>query len=88
MRYWSEINFKAVAKLAQIAGKQARKMPQFALAWILNNPTVTAAICSATSIKQLDENLGSAEIKLTQEEITACDEVWQDLRPPRFFYGR
>jgi 1-deoxyxylulose-5-phosphate synthase len=88
MRYWSEINFKAVDKLAKIAAKQNRRMPQFALAWVLNNPAVTAAICSATSIKQLDENLGAAEVKLTGEEITACDEVWQDLRPPRFFYGR
>jgi 1-deoxyxylulose-5-phosphate synthase len=87
-RYWSEINFKGVEKLAQIADKQARKMSQFALAWILNNSTVTAAICSATSIEQLDENLGAIEVKLTQEEIMACDEVWQILRPPRFFYGR
>jgi 1-deoxyxylulose-5-phosphate synthase len=87
-RYWSEVNFKAVDKLTQIAGKQDRKMPQFALAWILNNPTVTSAICSATSIKQLDENLGAVEVKLTQEEIMGCNEVWQDLRPPRFFYGR
>jgi len=77
-----------VDKLTQIAAKQTRKMPQFALAWILNTPTITAAICSATSTKQLDENLGAAEVRLTQEEILACDEVWQDLRPPRFFYGR
>jgi 1-deoxyxylulose-5-phosphate synthase len=88
MRYWSEINFKAVDKLARISAKQDRKMSQFALAWILNNPTITSAICSATSIKQLDENLGAVEVKLTREEIIACDDVWQDLRPPRFFYGR
>jgi 1-deoxyxylulose-5-phosphate synthase len=88
MRYWSEINFKAVDKLAQIAAKQARKMPQLALAWILNNPTVTSAICSATSIHQLDENLGAVDLKLTAEETGGCDAVWQDLRPPRFFYGR
>jgi len=77
-----------VDKLTKIAVEQARKMPQFALAWILNNPSVTAAICSATSIKQLDENLSATEVQLTQEEIIACNEVWQDLRPPRFFYGR
>jgi aryl-alcohol dehydrogenase-like predicted oxidoreductase len=88
MRYWSEINFKAVDKLSNIAAKQARQMPQFALAWILNNPAVSAAICSATSIKQLDENLAATEVKLSQEELSGCDAVWQDLRPPRFFYGR
>ncbi|MBN1188122.1 MAG: aldo/keto reductase [Dehalococcoidales bacterium] len=88
MRYWSEANFKAVNKVGQIAAQEARLLPQFALACTLNCPTVTAAIGSATSIKQMDENLCAAEIKLTPKEIIACNEIWQDLRPPRFFYGR
>ena len=87
-RYWSDTNFKAVASLVKIAKKYGRSMPQFALAWILNNATITSAICSATSTKQLEENLGATEIKLSEEEITACDEVWRELRPHRFFYGR
>jgi 1-deoxyxylulose-5-phosphate synthase len=87
-RYWNDTNFKAIASLGQIAKEHSRSMPQFALAWILNNTAITSAICSATSVKQLEENLGSTEIKLSPEELTACDEVWQQLRPPRFFYGR
>ena len=87
-RYWSETNFKAISDIDKIAGQNSRSMAQFALAWILNNPTITAAICSATSIKQLDENLGAVEVKLTAEELNACDDVWRELRPPRFFYGR
>ena len=30
---------------------------QFALAWILRNPTITSVICGTNSIKQLEENL-------------------------------
>ncbi|MFQ5997277.1 MAG: aldo/keto reductase [Dehalococcoidales bacterium] len=45
-------------------------------------------ICGANSIKQLEENMGATEVKLTEEELTACDEVWHQLRPPRFFYGQ
>ncbi|MFC1920251.1 aldo/keto reductase [Chloroflexota bacterium] len=88
MRYWSDINFEAVNSIGEIAKKHGCTMAQFALAWIMNNPAVTAAICSATSMKQLEENLGSTEVKLTEEDIKGCDEVWQKIRPPRFFYGR
>jgi 1-deoxyxylulose-5-phosphate synthase len=87
-RYWSQTNFKAISDIARITKENNRSMAQFALAWILNNPVITSAICSATSVKQLDENLGAAELKLSPEEVKACDDVWQELRPPRFFYGR
>ncbi len=87
-RYWSDANFKAVAGLVKIAKEYGRSMPQFALAWILNNTTITSAICSATSAGQLEENLGAVEIKLSEAELMACDEVWRELRPHRFFYGR
>ncbi len=88
MRYWSDINFEAVTSIGKLAKEHGVSMAQFALAWILNNPTLTAAICSATSIKHIEENLGATEVKLTEEEVKGCDEVWQKIRPPRFFYGR
>ncbi|GAI57965.1 unnamed protein product, partial [marine sediment metagenome] len=87
-RYWSATNFEAVARLKQIAREYDRSLAQFALAWILSNETITSAICGATSLKQLEENLGATEVKLSEEELTACDGVWQQLRPLRFFYGR
>ena len=87
-RYWSAINFEAVAHLKQIAREHGRSLAQFALAWILSNDTITSAICGATSLKQLEENLGAAEVNLSAEELAACDSVWQQLRPLRFFYGR
>jgi len=86
-RYWSAANFEAIARLKQIAKEQGRNLPQFALAWILSNKTITSAICGATSLKQLEENLRATEVKLSVEELTACDDVWRQLRPFRFFYG-
>ena len=85
-RYWSATNFEAVTLLKQIAGEHGRSLPQFALAWILSNEVITSAICGATSLKHLEENLGATEIKLSAEELVACDDVWQQLRPPRFSY--
>jgi aryl-alcohol dehydrogenase-like predicted oxidoreductase len=63
-------------------------MPQFSLAWILNNKTITSVICGSNSIKQLEENVGAVDVALTEEEIKVCDEVWHQLRPPRFTYVR
>jgi len=86
-RYWLASNFEAVARFKEITQKHGRSMAQFALAWILNNETITSVICGTNSIKQLEENLGAVEVKLTEEELTACNEVWHQLSPPRFFYG-
>ena len=87
-RYWSAINFEAIAHLKQIAKEYGRSLPQFALAWVLSNEAITSAICGASSLKQSEENLGATEVKLSEEELAACDGVWQQLRTPRFFYGR
>ena len=86
--YWSATNFEAVASLKQIAEEHGRNLPQFALAWILSNEVITSAICGATSLKHLEQNLGATEVKLSKEELAACDGVWQQLRPVRLFYGR
>ncbi|MDD4876834.1 MAG: aldo/keto reductase [Dehalococcoidales bacterium] len=87
-RYWSNANFQAVSNLKEIARKYDRNLIQFALAWILSNDTITSAICGTTSLNQLEENLRATELKLSEEELIECDNVWQQLRPLRFFYGR
>jgi aryl-alcohol dehydrogenase (NADP+) len=86
-RYWLSSNFEAVARLKKASEKYGHSMAQFSFAWILNNPAITSIICGANSIKQLKENVGAVEVTLTEEELNACDEVWHELRPPRFYYG-
>jgi aryl-alcohol dehydrogenase (NADP+) len=87
-RYWSDINFNAIERLKQVAEEHGHNMAQFALAWVLNQPAITAAACGISSAKQLEINAAAVEIALSQEELAACDEVWCQLRPPRFLYGR
>ena len=87
-RYWSPVNFNAVEHLKKIAAANNRKPAQFALAWVLGNPGIASAIVGASSAAQLAENLGALDVKLSPEETKACDDVWLELRPPRFFYGR
>jgi aryl-alcohol dehydrogenase-like predicted oxidoreductase len=87
-KYWDELNFSAVEQLGRIAAGSGRSLPQFALAWVLNTPGITSIVNGATSMAQLEENLGAVDVKLSREEMEACDEVWKMLRPPRLFYGR
>jgi aryl-alcohol dehydrogenase-like predicted oxidoreductase len=84
-RYWSEINFKAVDRFKELAKEHGCTLAQFALAWIINNETITAALSGSISPEQVEENVAAAEIKLSPEELEACDDVWQKLfKPPRF----
>lgn len=47
-----------------------------ALAWLLNNPVVTAPIVGPRTIEQLDGNIQSLELKLTDDVLSKLDEIW------------
>ena len=87
-KYWTDLDLAAVARLKQIAADHGKRLAQFALAWVLNKPGITAIVCGTTSVEQLDQNLGAVGMPLSQEEVEACDQVWHTLHPPRLFYGR
>jgi len=86
--YWSDVNFEAVDTLKQIAEDHGKKLSEFALAWVLSNPTITSVVCGATSVEQLQQNMEATELKISQAERDACDAVWNRLRPRGVFYGR
>jgi aryl-alcohol dehydrogenase-like predicted oxidoreductase len=87
-RYWSEVNFKAVERIKEIAGGRGISLPQFALAWVLNSELVTSVLSGTTVLDQLQENLATVDIVLSPEELKACDDVWQMFRPPRYHYAK
>lgn len=85
-RYWSEVNFQAVDRLKNIAREHGCSLPQFALAWILSNEAITSVLSGSISPEQLKENLAATEMKLSEEELKVCDDVWLMFRPPRHSY--
>jgi aryl-alcohol dehydrogenase-like predicted oxidoreductase len=87
-KYWTALDFAAVERLKAIAADHGKSLAQFALAWILSKKGITSIVCGATSLEQLEQNLGAVGMRLSQEELDACDEVWHTLHPPRLFYGR
>ena len=54
-RYWSSMNFQAVDRIKKLAEERGCSLPQFSLAWILNNDTVTAVLSGTTALKQLEK---------------------------------
>ncbi|MDA9530243.1 aldo/keto reductase [Bradyrhizobium sp. CCBAU 25338] len=55
---------RVLQALDSVAGDYRATAAQIALAWVLARPAVTAAIVSATSVRQLHELIGSVGIRL------------------------
>lgn len=47
-----------------------------ALAWLLNNPIVTAPIIGPRTTDQLDSSLKSLDIRLSDEQMVKLNEIW------------
>lgn len=79
-KYMTEENFVLLDKLDEIASKTHATVAQVALAWLLANPVITSPIIGATTLEQLDENLGVLDVKITDEEKDVLEEVtrWAD----------
>lgn len=58
----------------RIAENRGVPMAQIAMAWVLNNPVVTAPIVGATKPHHLDDAAAAVDIALTPEEVTALTE--------------
>ncbi|MDT5336495.1 MAG: L-glyceraldehyde 3-phosphate reductase [Mycobacterium sp.] len=60
--------------LAGIAERRGQTLAQLALAWVLRDPAVASTLVGASSVAQLDENLGAlANLDFTQDELTEID---------------
>lgn len=56
-------------------------MAQIGLAWVLNNPVVTAPIVGATKPHHLPDAVAALDVRLTDAEIDAIEEPYT-LRMP------
>jgi aryl-alcohol dehydrogenase-like predicted oxidoreductase len=77
-RYMNDRGFHIVEQLDRIATVQHATVSQVALAWVMQQPSITAAIASATSVEQLHELMGATELSLRQEDVEALNRVSDD----------
>jgi aryl-alcohol dehydrogenase-like predicted oxidoreductase len=64
-----------VERLRPIADDAGLSMAQLAIAWVLQNPNVSAAIIGATRPEQVTENVVAAGVRLEPELLARIDEV-------------
>jgi len=67
--------FSIVDVLEQISTETGRTVPQIALNWLLQRPTVATVLIGARDAAQLKENLGAVGWSLSQEHISKLDET-------------
>jgi len=81
--------FDVVDVLDQLAEETGRSIPQIAINWLLNRPSVTSVIMGARNEAQLRDNLGAAGWTLTADQIARLDAASATTAPyPHFPYRR
>ncbi len=86
--------YKVVDALDKAAAETDRTVPQVALNWLLQRPTVSSVIVGARNEEQLRQNLGAVGWNLTSKQIAALDKasetqpVYPYWHQRKFFSGR
>ena len=81
-----EYLYKVVDALDEVAKETGKTVPQIALNWLLQRPTVSSIIVGARNEEQLKQNLGSAGWKLTTDQIKKLDTASQLPRPYPYWH--
>jgi 1-deoxyxylulose-5-phosphate synthase len=75
--YYAESDFRIVDRTMEVARKRGVSPAQIALAWVLNQPGVTAPIVGASKMDQLDQALAALDISLDADESKQLEELYQ-----------
>ncbi|MGU3436209.1 aldo/keto reductase family protein [Actinomycetes bacterium M1A6_2h] len=74
-RYLNDETLTRVQKLKPIADDLSITMAQLAVAWVLANDNVAAALVGASRPEQIAENVKAADVTLTSDVLAAIDEA-------------
>jgi aryl-alcohol dehydrogenase-like predicted oxidoreductase len=81
-RYWQQAQFEAVEHLRRFFEPRGKSLVHVAVAWVLAQPGITAAIVGASRPEQLDDSLKAVDLTLDAEELEACNLAWYSLPRP------
>ena len=71
----TEERLAQVRALAAVAEARGQSLAQLALAWALRDPRMTSLVIGASSVAQLDANLGALDnLAFSEDELTAIDQ--------------
>jgi L-glyceraldehyde 3-phosphate reductase len=73
-RLLSEENLARVRALNEIATRRGQSLAQMAIAWVLHDPRVSSALVGASSVSQLEQNVGAlSNLELSAEELAEIE---------------
>jgi aryl-alcohol dehydrogenase-like predicted oxidoreductase len=79
-----EASFEAARQITGYCQRKGVSPSQFALAWVLANPTITSVIIGPRTIEQFQDNLGCLNVEITSEDEAFID----SLVPPGEHSGK
>jgi aryl-alcohol dehydrogenase-like predicted oxidoreductase len=69
-----ERTWRVIDAVRQVAEGRGVSMSQVALAWVADRPAVTSVILGARTVEQLEDNLGAADLHLSDKEAELLTE--------------
>lgn len=78
--------FDVVDALKVVAGQTGKTIPQIAINWLLQRPTVANVILGARNEEQLKDNLGSVGWDLSKEQVALLDKASQKTLPYPYWH--
>jgi aryl-alcohol dehydrogenase-like predicted oxidoreductase len=72
-RYFNDHGWGVLTAAEEIATEKGKSVSQIALAWLLSNELITSPIIGPRTLRQLDDNLGAAGLRLCEEEKQELD---------------
>jgi len=79
--YLNERSYALIDLLRTIAAERGCTVAQVALRWLLDREGVTSVIIGARHLNQLQDNLGSCAVRLTEDDHRLLDEASKVERP-------
>ena len=74
-KYFDERGMRILKALKDVANDKSADQASVALAWLLAQPTITAPIASATSVKQMQALFAAVELKLSEAQMQVLTEA-------------
>jgi aryl-alcohol dehydrogenase-like predicted oxidoreductase len=73
--------YRVIDAIEAVAAETGRTIPQVAINWLLQRPTVSSVIIGARNEAQLTDNLGAVGWSLTTDQMALLDDA-SDVLPP------
>jgi len=79
-QYYRPVDFAIVDRISEIARKRGVSNAQVALAWVLQQPGITAPIVGATKLHHLDDAVAAQSLGLDDTELRFLSELYEPRR--------